>query len=286
MDISMYSYFSDAVEQYGIKKAAEYAANLGFSSVEFIDCYPRHHVVADEATAREYKNILDSYGLRVSCFSVGTNVIIPGNPAFDSEAAVSYLIQSAQVAAILGSPFLHHTLIVGLKHTPDTYENDFDAVTERLLPYTRRVADACNSLGLTTLYEPQGIYVNGKNNFPAFYRRMKSYNSNVGVCGDTGNPLFLDWRPEEFYRELAEEIKHVHIKNYRLAQSDSERSRYISLSGVRFSPSPLDDGDIDLQCCMNILKESGYTGAISLENEYTGEITSCLKADLSALRKY
>ncbi|MBQ9116441.1 MAG: sugar phosphate isomerase/epimerase [Clostridia bacterium] len=286
MKTAFYSYFSNLVLKDGIEKAAEYAANLGFSAVEFIDVYPKPHVCPDPEAAREYKATLNAHGLTVACYSVGIPLIQPGNADYDSESAVRYLEETAKIASELGSPFLHHTLIPRFDNGIGVQSIDFPAVLEQLLPYTCRVADTCAELGLTTLYEPQGFFVNGKDNFPEFYRKMKCLGKRVGVCGDTGNPVFCAWRPEDFYRELAAEIMHVHIKNYRLNTVNPQRKSYTATDGTTITPCFLDEGDIDLRFCLDTLKGLGYDGAVALEDEYIGDITECLRRDLITLSGY
>lgn len=270
MNLSMYSGFSDIVKKDGIKKAAETARKLGFDSVEFLDVQSSPPLIADEATAKEYRRILEDNGLTVACFSFGINVFDPENPDYDSDTAVKQLIHSAKMAAILGSPYFHHTLVFGLRKK-ENHVSDIDFVINGLLPHTCKVADVCDSLGVTTLYEPQGMYINGASNFPAFYRAMKGLGKNVGVCGDTGNPLFCDWRPEDFYRDMISEIKHVHIKDYRIYTDNAPDGvkSYTSIGGTRIGPVLLGKGDINIPYCLDLLKNSGYKGAISLEGEYS-----------------
>ena len=270
MNLSMYSGFSDTVKKEGIEKAAETAKKLGFSSVEFIDMQSHPDVIADAETAKRYRKVLEDHGLTVSCFSFGLSIIDPLNPNFPTEDAVSRLLHSAEMASLVGSPYFHHTLILTLNYDPNNYEHDFSAVTEKLMPHVIRVADRCAELGLTALYEPQGFYVNGKERFPEFYRAVKAKCPNVGICGDIGNPNFCDWRGEDFVTEMASEIKHVHLKDYKLypAGDTENHAKYRSKNGCGIHPVLLSEGDIDIQYCINTLKKVGYTGALALESEY------------------
>ena len=283
MNLSMYSGFSDIVRKDGIKKAAESARELGFSSVEFLDMQSATPIIPNPEAAKEYRKILESNGLSVSCVSFGISIIDPLDSTASSDNAVNSLLHSAEMAALIGSPYFHHTLILTLKHDPETYEKDFKAVTDRLLPHVCRVADRCNELGITALYEPQGFYVNGKDRFPEFYRTVKSYCSNVGVCGDVGNPNFCDWRGEDFVSEMASKIRHVHLKNYKLYPVGEVPSgvKYRSEKGVGIQPVLMHEGDIDIPYCLRTLKKSGYSGALALESEYRS--VDEIKRDISYL---
>lgn len=278
MNLSMYSGFSDIVKKDGMKKAAETASSLGFNSVEFLDVQNGAPIIPNESAAREYRKILEANGLTTACFSFGISIIDPLDATASAEQAVNSLLHSAEMAALVGSPYFHHTLILTLKRDPDAYESNFALITERLLPHVRRVADRCAELGITALYEPQGFYVNGKDRFTEFYRAVKSYCGNVGVCGDVGNPNFCDWRGEDFISEMASEIRHIHLKNYKLYPANDTGSdvKYRSEKGIGIRPVLLDSGDIDLPYCLDALKKAGYTGALALESEYrnTDEINS------------
>ena len=271
MNLSMYSGFSDIVKNEGIEATAKTAQRLGFNTVEFIDMQSRDNIIPDVKTAREYKKVLAEHGLTVACFSFGISVINPAEPDYPTEDAVNRLLFSAEMAAEVGSPYFHHTLILSLSCDKSRYDNNFASVTERLLPHVCRVADRCAELGITALYEPQGFYVNGKDRFPEFYRAVKTKCRNVGVCGDIGNPYFCDWRGEDFVSEMASEIRHVHLKDYKLYTSDTlpeGAKAYTSMNGIKLLPVLMGKGDIDIAYCIDRLTQSGYTGAYAFESEY------------------
>ena len=271
MNLSMYSGFSDIVRRDGIEKAAKTARELGFSSVEFLDMQSAPPIIPDLETAKEYRRILEENGLTVACFSFGISIISPTDLSFPTSEAVERLLHSAEMAKAVGSPYFHHTLILTLRYDENNKKIDFSEITARLLPHVRRVADRCTELGITALYEPQGFYVNGKDRFPEFYRMMKSYCNNIGVCGDIGNPNFCDWRGEDFVTEMASEIRHVHLKDYKLCAYEripEGVKAYRSAKGNGIIPVLMGEGDIDISYCLNVLKKAGYSGALALESEY------------------
>lgn len=283
MKTAIYSRFSDMVSELGIKKTAEFAQKKGFSAVEFIDIQGAPYSVPNKEAAKEYRTALDAYGLKVACYSVGINLIRPGVPEYDSGAAVEALRHAAEMAAILGSPFLHHTLIITL-NAGALDILPYEKAKEKLLPLTLQVADIANSLGITALYEPQGFYINGKDNFSDFYQAVKSSGKKVGVCGDLGNPLFRDWYPVDFIKTMAYEIKHVHIKDYKLfAPNEADGIKYRSKDGIGLLPVPIGKGDVDIYSCLDLLSQSGYNGYLSLESEYTGDYGNEMTADLDYL---
>ena len=284
MKISMYAWFVDILARDGIERAADIARELGCEAVEFIDIFERPSFVPNIETAKHYRKVLASRGISVACYSVAVDLIKPDYTEYDSEAALEYVFHAARMAEALGSPFLHHTVIRGLGYDERTYQKDFGALLDRVLPYALRIADECERRGLTTLYEPQGMYFNGKERFVEFYKRMKAHGKRVGVCGDMGNSLFCDWRPENFYATMIDEIKHVHVKDYQLpAVAPEGRRVYRSMGGQSITACPFGEGDVDLGLCFDLLREIGYDGALSLEGEYNDPIEQ-MKKDISFIK--
>ena len=284
MKIAMYSYFSDLVRQRGIEEAADVARSFGCDAVEFIDVYGKTSVIEDEKTALEFRRVLDEKGLKVACYSVAIHVVSPESDGLDEADAERYLMHCAKMAAAVGSPFLHHTLVLTYRYNENSYVRDFEGVKKKLLPHTCAIADLCNSLGLTVLYEPQGVYVNGRENFTSFYCEMKRLGKNVGVCGDMGNSLFCDWRPEEFFEEFAGEIKHIHAKDYKLSNDGNARG-YSSMSGKKIIPVAFGEGDVDVKRCISAVRERGYDGAIALEGEYH-DVDIEIPLDVAAVKRF
>ena len=287
MKISMYANFSTLVDEIGIEGAADAALCGGCNAVEFIDIDTRDSFVPNEKSALEYKHVLDSKGLSVPCYSIGLNLCLPNDDTFDSTDALKRIAHSAKMASLLGSPFLHHTLIRSVSYNPATHVRDFDKVLEKLIPLACEAADICNSLGLTVLYEPQGMYVNGSENFSAFYNEMKRTGKRVGVCGDMGNSLFCDWRPEDFYSKFASEIRHVHAKDYKLADAKDispKTHAYTSMAGKKIIPTLFGDGDIDVAYCLRTVREAGICKSVSLEGEY-GNLKEEMLHDVAVIKR-
>ena len=265
MNFSFYSHFAKMARERGIEKTAEFALEKGFNSVEFFEIAKTSHetVAKDVQDAKRIKKVLDSYGLNVACYSLETVLI--GEEGPDAEAA---LMKNAQLAAELGSPFLHHTLAVWLSLPPNApcFDDAFNEAADR----ATRIAEYCKTLGVTCLYEEQGMYINGVDNFGKFYKEMKSRVDNVGVCGDVGNILFADEKPEDFFAAYKADMVHVHLKDYvqkrELTQADLARGDWLtSKGGNRLLDVKLGDGVVDFEKCFAYLKEVGYNGAYALE---------------------
>ena len=285
MNLSMYAYFSSMIRHRGVAAAIDFAHTHGFSSVEFLEMPSPDKALSVPSTdaARQIKAQLDKNDLSVSCYSVGLTVLDPstGLPITQNLEELSRL---AEIASALGSPYFHHTLILNVSPTLHKSYLPFEKLLDRLIEVALPIAQKATALGMTTLYEPQGFYVNGIDQFGVFYERMKAMGVKVGVCGDIGNSLFVDVDPTDFFRAFAKEIRHIHLKDYRQspnAQPDETQS----ISGTRLEQVLLGEGVVDFQACLDILKEVGYDGTYALEGSYTSDVEESFAKEIATVRK-
>ncbi len=263
MKFTMYAGYSSMLKREGAAATADYAVKMGFSSVEVLEStgegYP--YSVPDVASAKEIKKVLDDHGLVTACYSVGTTI-------YKNPDAVESLMRQAEIAAALGCPYLHHTLITGYRVTPDLPA--FDEVMADIVPSAVRIAEYAKTLGVRCLYEDQGLYANGLEGFGAFYSQVKEGTDNVGVCGDMGNCLFVDCEPEKFFAAFATEIYHVHVKDYlRKSVPESPGIYWLPTRGGNWlRGTTIGSGIVDYDACMHILKTAGYAGHYALELEH------------------
>ena len=92
---------------------------------------------------------------------------------------------------------------------------------------------------------------------------MKGRGYDVGVCGDTGNSLFVDCSPLDVFKEFSADIRHVHIKDYFFGEEREGEKLYTTISGMNIYDSPVGEGAAQIGKCLELI--SGYDGAISFE---------------------
>ena len=263
VNFTFYGGFCTMAKERGLDCAAAWAQGKGFRSVEFYEeaAGAQKSLIGSLAEARAVKERLAEYGLTTACYSLLG--CLYGEGADENEA---FLMKQAEFAAELGSPFLHHTLLWWLQLPPNapTYEEAFEEVLDR----ATRVAKRCEGLGITCLYEEQGLYFNGVNGFGRFFKEMKKRQPNVGVCGDMGNILFVDETPDLFFEAFKKDIKHVHLKDYFLKtppQPSCDGVWYPTAGGNLLCDCKLGEGVVPFEKCISALKSAGYDGAYSFE---------------------
>ena len=257
----MFSHFNKYANENGIEKAAEFARSIGYSSVElYISASSAEPMpfAYDAASARHAKKVLNDAGLSVSCFSAGANVkTFP-----DVKEKLLHLLE---IAAELGSPYLHHTVLTKLFDADGVkdYQESIDKALEVAIPVANRAAE----LGMKCIYEDQGIYVNGVEGYGGFYQEMKRSCKNVGVCADFGNSLFVGVPAEDFIKAYLDDIVHVHIKDYYRVQSQNSPGTgwYPTPDNWWLKDAPIGCGVVNFNACMELLKQANYQGTYAFE---------------------
>ncbi|MCQ2430976.1 MAG: sugar phosphate isomerase/epimerase [Clostridia bacterium] len=263
MKFAMYTNFIELLLEAGTDKTADKMLSLGLPYGEVLDTAGpgKTPLLRDTDTAKQAGAALSARGISLACYSVGVNLY------HDPESEKNLLLH-AELAAAIGSPFLHHTLIPGLRPRADipNAEEALETAAEAAV----RIARASAPLGLTCLYEDQGMYANGVENFGKFYYEVRRVCPNVGVCGDMGNSLFVGTEPEDFFRAYAKEIRHVHVKDYLRKKSPEQPGIYwLPMENGKNQMWLRDvltgDGTVNITGCMEVLREAGYDGVYALE---------------------
>jgi len=257
--LTNYNSFCADLQAHGLEYAVRHSAELGFDAVEFLDLLD-DPILPTLGTPEEVKALLDRYGLGVSCYSVGVQLLCD-----DPEKTERDLFAHIDFAAAIGSKRFHHTLIPLLELPADapSYESAMNAI----FASAERIAAYCESRGITCLYEPQGMYFNGVDGLKPFLEKMKQTGRRVGVCGDFGNSLFVDVAPDAIFAEFIDDVKHVHVKDYLVSDTalDGKQTDFRSKSGKWIYEADMGEGSVKLDACFDALKAVGYDGAISFE---------------------
>ena len=281
MHFTLYTHFLQMLKELGPEAAAKKIKALGCDSVELLETVSPGHVpvIPDVETARHVRKVLETEGLHVACYSVGVNL-------YHSPESEEALCRHAELAAALGSPYLHHTALPGLKLTEDS--PSFEEAVIVLAEAAARVANYAATLGITCLYEDQGMYVNGIEGFGRYFAEVKKSASNVGVCADSGNIMFVDETPAPFFEAFKDDIKHVHMKDYLWKEGPECPGKYwLPTRGGHWLRSVLTgDGVIDLEACMKVLKSIGYDGPLALELDHPEPFEEGVKQAIAHLSRF
>ena len=113
----------------------------------------------------------------------------------------------------------------------------------------------------------------------------------LGLTLDVGNWYWFGHplsRVYEIYREFGPLVKATHVKNIAYPAEMRETQRAIGYEYGKYV-SPLDEGDLDMARVAAILRECGYDGPLTIEDESLGkfpeaERAGVLKRDVEHMR--
>lgn len=244
------------------KEMVDYAASHGIRRLETLNLLDLS--TPNLETAKELKAYADSKGVTFPCVSVGLSLVDD-----DRKEAIETVKRYADVAKILGSPFLHHTIALNFSD-PGYIAENYELFYERGLAAVREIFDYAASIGIRTIYEDQGFLFNGRKTFARF---LQDVDRNVGVVADFGNIQFVDEQVEEFIPLFADRIVHVHAKDYIVTPGTSrekEPGEYTSKGGNYLRGCIIGEGSVHTDAAFRALQAIGYHGCVALEGDPIG----------------
>lgn len=250
--IIFYSKPFPSVKSY--KQMIDCAAEYGILAVECLNKF--EFETPDISVAKELKSYADGKGIKFACFSVYVDLT-----SDDMNKKIETVKKYAQVAAILGSPYLHHTI------TPDFLNSQNilsfkDEHFNKGIVAVREIYDYAQSLGIKTIYENQGFIFNGVDTFSKF---LKMVDRDVGVIADFGNIYQTKNNIEEFISAFKYQICHVHLKDIVLTDTNIYGIGWPTLTNKYVTEVEPGTGIIDFKKSFKILKDAGYNGCFALE---------------------
>lgn len=234
-----------------IDEAAErgMTAIEGFTNMELTE--------PDLEAAKKLRAYADEKGIRFCCLSCYCNFALE-----NTEDQIQRMMDFIDVAAILGSPYFHHTLVAGYP-TPDYVLANWDALFENTLAAIRRLYDYGQTKNVRLIYEDQGYMFNGVVNYGKF---LDSVGRDVGVLLDMGNNYNVDEALDGFLEAYLPRVCHVHIKDVLYGPTpEGMPDNLYTLKGNYFWPVAMGEGIMDHKRYVTRLEEAGYTGFYALE---------------------
>ena len=265
------------------REMVDYAAAHNIKNLETLNILDLS--TPDLQVAKDLKAYADSKEISFPCVSVGMSLVDD-----DRVQRIEDLKRYADIAKILGSPYLHHTIALNFSD-PEKITKNFETYYQRGLEAVREIFDYAAALGIRTIYEDQGFVFNGKTTFERFLRDV---DRNVGVVADFGNIQFVDEHVEDFIPAFADRIVHVHAKDYIVTDPRSREKlpgEYTSRGGNYLQGCLVGQGSVHTEAAFKALQAMGYKGFVALEGDPIGpdeEASFChnLKTVCSLMEQY
>ena len=206
----------------------------------------------DLELAKKLREYADSKGVKICCVSVGTDLV-----GEDGEKNIEKVKKFVDVAVILGSPYIHHTIVFEFEN-PDKVVKNEEIYFKKGVSAVREIYDYAKSRGIKSMCEEQGFIINGKERYLEF---LNEVDREIGVLADVGNIMFVDEKADSFFPLVKDKILHAHVKDFKITENGTYRTR----GGNELSDCSLGYGDADVKSALGCLKDMGYEGLISLE---------------------
>lgn len=231
----------------------------------------------DLETAKRLRAYADEKGVQFCCMSVYAD--LTGDNA---KAAVRDLQGYAEVARILGSPYLHHTVISEF-NTPRHILPNREKLFAQGIEGVRQVFDYARERGVLAVYEDQGYVLNGVQGFGEFLERV---DRPVGVVADFGNICQVGEKIADFIRAFRERIVHVHLKDLVYKPCSSPEDPFQTSDGRRFEMTGLGAGCVELENGIALLRQAGYDGCYAMEFGAGSDDSSEMREAVDQIRRW
>ncbi len=212
----------------------------GLEGVFLLPEYPRFQ----GAEFYKTKKLIDESGIEIACVSASASFATndPEEWEKNREEAKAYI----ELAERLGSKLVR--VFGGRVPEGVAWDDCISYMADRL----NEVGDFAKEHNVTIVLETHDNFILGK----SIAEVMKGVTSEgVGVLWDVHHPYKLGGEPlEETMNYLKEYVKHTHVKD---SKGKGENPELVLLG----------EGDVPLQEIVNLLKENGYDGYLSLEWE-------------------
>jgi sugar phosphate isomerase/epimerase len=209
-----------------------------------------------------YRSHLEQNGAIVSGLLAANNF-----GAADPEPEIAWCVDAVRAAEALGAPAIRADTIMRIDPPEDR-----DARIRRYTAAMRQVLDRTAGSNVAVGMENHGP----QGNEPEFLAGVLDAiaNPRLGLTLDTGNFYWSGQPLSELYNiysRFAPRVRHTHMKSIAYPAAERERRRETGWKYGEYA-SPLAQGDIDFARVVKLLRQAGYDGSLTIENEAVGRL--------------
>lgn len=237
----------------------DYCAEKGIQNLETLSVMEL--AVPDVAFAKKLKDYCDKKGVQVVCVSVGGELV-----GDDEEAKVSRMQGYADVAKILGSAYLHHTIAFNF-WDPDFALTNKEELFNQGIRRAQQVFDYARMRGIQTICEEQGYIFNG---IAGYGRFLDTIERDYGTVADFGNIQQAEETIEDFIATYAPYIRHVHLKDVTITAKEDRpigENEFLTVNKNYMGSCIFGEGKVEMEKAVKALQKIGYTGYYAIESD-------------------
>ena len=259
------------------------AREIGFDIIEFSTLQlPENET--PETFAPKIKEEAARVGIEVGNYTIGADFI--NSKAGSWEAEAERLKSEVRAASLMGSPGMRHDATAGFARDYKGAKSFEDALPY-LIKGCRAVTEYAAGFGIKTMVENHGFFCQDSQRVEKLVCGVN--NPNFGLLVDMGNFLCADEDPAKAVGRLMPYAFHVHAKDFHVKSGlmpDPGAGWFKSRAGNYLRGAIIGHGDVPIVQCLNVMKNYGYEGVLSIEFEGMEEPLEGIAIGLQNLRKY
>lgn len=285
MKFAVSSYSLSSLVRNGEKTEKELIAvakELGFDGIEFAEIHTPDGT-EKEAYAQELKAECEKQGVELVQYSVGADFIYGSDGSLEDE--ISRLKKEVDIAYALGVKGMRHDATGGYKDEDKKYKG-FEQALPRIIKGYREVTEYAEKKGIKTMIENHGYFCQDSDRVERIITGVS--HKNFGALIDMGNFLCADENPVTAVSRLAPFASYIHAKDFHIKRGSEFApcdGFFKSRGGNFLRGAVLGHGNVPVFQVLNIIKDSGYNGYITLEFEGHEDAVMACKWGLNTLKE-
>lgn len=149
---------------------------------------------------------------------------------------------------------------------PDAAQRLEGAELENLVDNLRRCVEVAEESGVTAVVHPHaGTHVEFEDEVARVLERVED----VGLCLDTGHAAYAGDNPLEMYRSFVDSVRYIHLKDVDSCVHERALEEKMSFPAACEAGvfCPLGGGSVDFTGMRDLLRENGYEGWVTVEQD-------------------
>ncbi|MGE6257136.1 sugar phosphate isomerase/epimerase family protein [Heyndrickxia sporothermodurans] len=220
-------------------------------------------------------------GIEISNYAIGANFITDDEKSYRAE--IDRVKSEVDVAHRLGVKLMRHD--VAWRSIPETTIKQFEEDLPKLVFACQEVADYASKYEITTSVENHGFFIQASDRVQ---RLIHSVNRpNFKTTMDVGNFMCVDEDPVSAVKKNIAYTSMLHIKDFYLRPSteDPGEGWFQTTSGNYLRGAIVGHGDLSIREILQIVKNSGYDGYLSIEFEGMEDARKGSKISMDNVRR-
>lgn len=256
ISVSSYSYSQLGNSDF---ERIDLAKQMGFEGIEFAEINPGTQNKTEYA--KKLRDYADKAGVVISNYAIGADFINR-----DVDAEIERLKGEVDIAEILGVKTMRHDATIG-PESERFSKTGFEKYLSTLAKGCKAVTEYAKAKGIKTCVENHGFYCQQSDRVEALIKAVDD--DNFGWLVDIGNFLCADENPLDAVKVGVKHIVYAHVKDFYFADKTfaAPDGYFDTRDGNHLCGSVLGDGIVPVEKCVELIKNVGYDGWVTLEYE-------------------